>query len=643
MDNLKLPKYMKNSDEEFYSDAIEKRNKFSVFSEKYLKNDINKILNYIYEFIEKNYKDQIVFWVGGSRSWSIYNKNPEHLSNIQNASIVPGNFDIFILTNNKQAHKEVICLFIEILNKYKIRFNSNQTLNEHYKLRSQYGNILLKDNECTVDYPLEKGTCVLFPCQSLMMSIKSINKEKTEEFPFIDKYKLIVYLESYYVENININLFKQDFITTIHNINYLSIDGLLLFTEFIKTPRKDKGLNVDSIRKKLLTNNFDKNTLYEKYKNVLVNYINIFKDSKEYSNYIVGDLVQNMLSSINKDIKNDVTTYFINIIRPYTNTFVKHMNSIIDKNFSTNAFLVMVGGDAMRRYDYDITTTSDFDVKIYVNWMLNKEGGVVTRSKVKNNNVQKKLYETLIKNMSKLTVFLNNNKNNIFLQSTYKYHDSDDLKVNFKLIENGNQFRLRYIENSKSFPVNLFSIDYKTIVRTQILINNEFHSIDFFISIPFLDFVVQNNDDMKTKKDVVAEKPISDILPIASLKFIIDDLKKIYTIKSLASSRYWNEKRNKDNIRYKLLQLKYNNKEYDYNPKNDLNVLLNENVWNKFLNTDSNSYEREFYKIIDNDHAENIIKHKVHFSVEKSTNDEDKYEDEHEDEKDVYDSMMIDD
>jgi len=641
-----MVKYLDITKDNFYSGVIRKRQQFSKFTEKYFKNDIDNILSSINNYINFIYRDSVISWVGGSRSWSENINKYMNESDVDNVSIIPGNYDIFILSNNKNTHKTVVCEFMTQLKKYHDKFvgDNDNELNKYYDLKIQYGNVELNEAnvhlQCLVNYPDQKGTCVLFPCQSIMMSIKSKRGvEIPAEFLKLYNFKLIVYFESYYIENINIKIFKEKFIKKSNNINFLNKDGLLLFSEFIRYNRLEKGINVDSIRKKMLLFNIKSEgiDLYNEYYKVLNNYVDVFLNSNEFSIYRFIDLIKNLPKSVGKDIDNDLSFQFINIIRPYINSFLKYLNEEINSHFYDNAFLVVVGGDAMRRYKYDITNTADIDTKIYVNWDDYEIKTRLGKRKAEENLKPKdEIFKSFIINkLSKFITYLNNIKESIFLPTNYKYFSDELLQMNYNFLVSGDQFRLRYIEKNESLPVDLFSIDFRTKVNSRVKINNNYETIPIITDIPFLDLVIQT-DKIKKRDNVLAPHPYSDILPIASIDFLLKDLKNIYTNKFLAKQRYWNEKKDKDEKRYKLLNLINEGLvNIEYNAKNDLNLLIDNDSWKTFLDTQGELYSKNFKKLVKLNRTKHIIKHKMHFYLFDNNTNSFEIHDEHDDEDEL--------
>lgn len=683
--NLPLPLYMKTVPEEYYDEFIKEREAFSLFMEKYFRDDINNILKSVNDSINEKYPDSTVVWIGGSRSWKkvfeCYAPNVR-LHKLETASIVPGNYDIFILSNNPQAHRDVVCMITSYFDKYIEAFRNPKIfkLGEHFEVRTSYGNVK-REGSCTVKFPSLKGSCTLFPCQSLIISLKSkditshplyaerkermdrVRKQKDmmhgkknlgedmplsplspfassttvyfsedAEYPLIVKPKIMVYAEAFVIPNMDIKAFKSAFLFSKcdstfmeMNLNYLNPKGLLLMSEYIKNARLSKGLNVDSYRKRLLLNTVvgSSVTVFSAYKEVLTDYINVFGNTMQANSYLVGDFVKALSIHSGFDVEEYIQTNFIDYIRPVTNSFLKYLSNKIDTEFGGDAFLVMVGGDAMRRYDINITNTSDFDTKLYVKDDLIQDRMETRRSKTKSRT---KIGDFLITELSQMVVFLIDNKWMMLDDVEKTAIEKSDFKIAYKFDDDGLQFRARYIEKNPGLPVDLYSIDFRASTKVSVMINNEPYYFDVPIDIPFLDIVVTpardslfakemkgGQLDMSYLKRKTVDENASSVIPVASLDFLLADLEKTYSSQALSASRYWNEKRNKDEHRFRVLS---NVRMMQKMPsRSSLDAEADGITWEGFGKDEKRvrDYEQKFRDIIANNRKEHKIRHKMSF------------------------------
>lgn len=379
-----------------------------------------------------------------------------------------------------------------------------------------------------------------------------------------------------------------------------------MLSEFITTPRTNKQLNVDRIRKELLLNTLDKKGLsdFSAYKQIFESYFNIFGGSKYINIFLVDHFLQKIIKTSKTNVFEDVETNVINYIRPFINACIRHLN----KRLSTlhpDAFIVLVGGDAMRRYDINISTTSDFDTKVYVPQQF-------LRQKRKMAILQ----NLLVDELSKFVVMLNIFKNEI-LPSGSKVVNLPELSIEYTINTPEKQFRLRFIEKSKSLPVNLYSIDY----RTKIKIVYQRLTIELPFDIPLLDLVTVSNDNYPREK--VVNSLLSQVVPVASLDFLLGDLTNTYNNVELASARYWNNKSSKDMFRFRILsdiksQLQLGSHFRFLQNDNPLNAVYQDDAWNKALYlpqviNEFITYSTNFKTMIDINRKMRKIKHKMKF------------------------------
>jgi len=596
-----LPLYMRTMPEEFYMEFMKERKGVSNFVETHFRTEFDTILKMVQAYISQNYQNKVIMWVGGSRSWNAaYNcwYGNITLSEIEKNSIVPGNYDIFLLSNDPQAHQSVLCLLTNLLENYISVFNQSK-LESDYSLTKKFGNIKLSakkdislsspverytNKECYINYPKDKGTCTLFPCQSIQLLIRSkstgAKKRKSKaiqseevnlfresvsliesgELPQIVKPKLLFYCESFVIPGMDINLFRKNLVfsscgTTDFQINYLNPKGLLFFSEFIKTPRREKGLNVDAFRKNLLVRTITATeSPFIAYKMVLEEYLRLFESTTLLDKYLVGDLIQEMLKHAGIDMTTLIQTEFVKLMRPYVNSFLAVFSDEITKTFKKpkSMFLMLVGGDAMRRYDLNITNTSDFDTKFFVDPDYLQPAKITTRTAQEKLTKHKKLQRFVVEQMSQFVTFLIGNKDKILTTQDIKLVNLADFNATYNFFSGGLQFRLRLIDKNPDLPVELYSVDFRTEVQCQFVINGKVYRLPISIDIPFLDIVITSNAGIE--RSTAIGESVSRVIPVASLDYILSDFEKTYTTPSLAASRYWNSKKQKDEYRYKILK-----------------------------------------------------------------------------------------
>jgi hypothetical protein len=654
---------MRTEPEEFYMEFTEERRAFSEFVQKYFRDDINLILKMINIHIDENFKDQAVVWVGGSRSWNKSfecNFSKQGTTALEKNSIVPGNYDLFVLSTNKIVHESLVCYMANLFKSFTEHFERSY-LSKTYKLTKQYGYVDVntkKTGKCKLKFPKAKGSCVLFPCQSMMLSIKT-NKASTNpsykerrmslrnpattptspfgeavsvyhssdissdefEYPMIERNKLLIYFESFVVPDVNIRKIKEQMLFSYCydkseelQVNYLKPIGLLLFSEFITISRKEKGLNVDDFRKKLLLKTIDglKNSpdqliTYEAYQQVLDMYFDIFGNSKYYDHFLVHELLKEMMYWSGIDIVTELEQYLVGYIRPVVNSFLRDFSMTLSNRYGSDAYIVLVGGDAMRRYDINIAKTSDFDTKLFIDPSILLGKGKRQQKQV--------LHDVIVEELSKFVTYLISAKDS-FLPKGNKIipiNQSSNFAIKETLNIEENQFRLRFIEKNDALPVDLYSVDFRTALQVTYK-NNIF---EMYVDVPFLDIIITSNNSYPYSKVVSRDK--STIVPVASLDFLLSDLERTYTTPHLAAARYWNNKKNKDEERYRLLSKKktptFN--DMDVDESDELDVVVAKQAW-RYINSEANEelaaqYIKVFNEIVNENKKMGIIKHKVSF------------------------------
>lgn len=646
--------------------AIQKRNDIqNIFS--YLNNDniyVNTPLaDYINDFLidvkNKRYStNDYTTWIGGSRSWYENIKNYISFNDLtlsEKVAIKPGNFDVFYLTNNTTDAKNIanilcmnsqnlierlnlICKLVKKDNYYQVEVDIDKENKENILKTSRTSRRIIDknkfplftlesraiDNNC-IPYDMEKGES--FPGYG---SLIYLNIDK-------DTRILVCYLEVFCFINKNnniINMFNKNYLMNVNNYNYLNEYGLLLFNQLIMKKRYDKGYDIDNDRLNILwkllelryPNDIKSNKIY-----ALINCASTYKELWKHSYWnIKNDDTDNDFILFNKTFLNslyisalknasylkinDFCDYFeeklIETWRSPINSCIRYIKDVINNKYNGNAFITIVGGDAMRRYGIgDIT--KDIDAKIFYH-----------REKDYAN-----IKDDIIKILSSFTCEFILNKKKIF--NNYNQFSNNDLiinnnnmikiklpdelinntDINIKYInddDNNLQFRLRYIRKNEILPVDLFSIDY----RANIFVNTTYKYInngedingalkfDNNYDIPILDVVLQkeNLKDFNKIKEMMGDNINLDV-PYASDTYLYYDVKKIYSNEDSTKLRIYANKTNKDKTRYYSFKNKiFNN---IVNNLNEYDIELYTNVLNNLADVNKEgiiTYSKQYYK-----------------------------------------------
>jgi hypothetical protein len=512
-----FPSYINTPILKIFENDLQKRYKFTEFifnNKDIFDNTINNINKIVLE-------SKSIMWIGGSRSWyNLIEQNYKNLvlNEIEMTSILPGNYDIFCITNNEKDVKNILC-------KIKIEFDKLYDIFiKQFNIYKCYSSLTLKtrNDKCTLINKNQNLICVFDPCYSLHLRIDT--KENKEINFDCEKGKTLIYFECIVLPNKDLLKIKQDlFIQNSNNINHLNFYGLYLFSELILSSRiSDKGYNIDYYRNLILKRILKGQDELKVYK-TLINYYNyLFKGTDNYKDYDMDNLLKNYINIDNPDLLNNYESELIEKLRIYVNSFIYNN---IQPLLTNDDFIFEVGGDAMRRYINTITQTNDFDFKLYYKSDF------------------KQLKDTIILEMCKFTTFLYDKKYIIFKHTS---KSSKNYILN-SLSNKSGQFRIRFSKKSEELPIDLLSMDYR--YRLNVKIDSNIFKVK--ISIPFLDIVLQENIK-NIKVNEVVNKSI--LFPIASSKFLYDDLISIYTEYINAKARFNNNKQTKDQKRFNALK-----------------------------------------------------------------------------------------
>ena len=564
------PQYLNMNSQDMLKSAISKRNKFDQLIDKI---ELQKIVDQKLKDLNENYL------VVGSRSWNRWLSEKQiSLPEKHKTAFLSGNYDIFVFTNNIQNTINILYkLFLEI--KEELQLNAQEHVYLELDLNGfrvdSRSNIKILNEVETILYPGYELLLYLYPYDQRQKRRKQI-----ENFSDQDK-SLAVYCKIFHSDKY-IDLNSIATIDQSTKIRYTNEVGLFIFMTLLRSQRTEKGINVDKIRYDTLLENLDI-SLSTVYKYTVKAYCHIFFGSKFYDEFIFNQLQLEILKNqdpVTKSYLTEIATWLISKFRIYVNSFIVYVNEEIKKN-KLDAQIFLVGGDAMKRHKRTISKTADFDTKVYC-----------TRS-------HKERVEKIIKIACTKLIDL--------LEKSLKDIVSDKIHINdlvFTLRTGTNlQFRLRKIQEHENFHFDLISVDYRYYIQQK---TNRFK-----IDLAFLDVVIQT---VQTKKQLEEDNIILfNNIPVASLQFLIDDMKKTYSSKELATMRYFRGKQKKDLQRYKILNNIKNQKIFNTSYKNDLNETSNDvlEILKEDLTQSQSRYMRTFDNIVKTNR--NKIKHKMKY------------------------------
>ena len=481
--------------------------------------------------------------------------------------------------------------------------------------------------------------------------------------------KLLVYIEIGFVNDLRVEFMRDNLIMSLNSpkslnsskslnslissnsLNYLNGYGLIMFSMLIDQSRvKEKGLDVDLYRDNLIKCYLKSHKTHSVFIDKIIQLyqgsfpLNIPFYQENLSKLYIDNIFRHHqeLADSKTNLKEQITIVVIEALRPMINTCILLIQQVLNAkiNESYGAYIVMVGGDAMRRYEPNITITNDIDTKIFYNGnntkkflelilsctiLSTKLFEYTTVYDVKKSYSYKPSANIRHNSYSKTNATSLNKSYRISWESikTSNGADLDEITLNSK---GNNLFRPRFIEESDSFPVNLFSIDM--CVPIEVNIENQIYTSK--LTIPVLDIVVQKKIPTQNKKDDITfmdlnpknqSSPIK--FPNASLSFLIKDLEKTYSNEDTSCARFLNLKNEKDRIRLETLRQKQSETSPYHNTElNTIFIAFNKvHAFTKKCNEGCdlpaviNVYRKQMkYKMTTNK-RKRIYKHKLPFSI----------------------------
>lgn len=459
--------------------------------------------------------------------------------------------------------------------------------------------------------PISRLTLTSEQLQELLLlfngkSLIEINIESYRELSKFTKQELDTFNTTYIIKNSITPSTSNDYINMDKALHRLNPLGMLTFS-YLKMTNKEQemGLNIDNYRQLLyfkqeLDN--DKLKIAKELQKVISNYDAIFKTTPSYNSFFK----ENMEKLVAKyeipgyEVFMDfIEKWFMSLFRKSINAFIIEINQELFSKFGVKLFIA--GGDAMRRYDNDISFTKDIDTKLYIGAVpidTKKEIiRIIAHHTVKLRNYLQENYQSMLRidNLeSDGTIKTVSYKDGTIV---FNYIDREkDVIVKYEInltldkkIEQ--QFRVREIKKSSSFPVNLYSIDFQTRITKNIL-NKSTEALESSeqktITISLLDVVLQD-EEFKAYYLTTVEN-----IPVASLQFLLEDLRTTYTTDDRALARISSGKYKKDIERYKrLLELQQQSRERIDNEENKFREINNRKFEELRSSTNFNAFRDE--------------------------------------------------
>ena len=503
------------------------RNKYADFLENINDFVINKIYEKEYSQFHdaKQIRSNYTYWMNGGFSRNFIN-NTFRVGHLDIHYAYEDKSKIAIQQKLENIYNDIILpLKAQIVDKTKIKTRIETT---HFEVKN---NVFKYVNNINV----------LFrpPFYSIKLVVdkqKGGKKQKGgNNFAYIDNLTIVEFHFEYYNErdyNGIITKMKQYFvIDTIPSIaklenntalNRLTETGAIAFSYLYPTNKNTQyGFDVDKqfieafLNNKYGTNNPNKNDLIsDTYAMILQQYKEIYPAKSKAYNLFFIENIETLINSYTAPGYNKfidfVNKLVISIFRPAINAFIQQINKELEANHRVKLFIA--GGDAMRRYSYDIAFSKDIDTKLYIANLYANKNALQQQTK------KKKIVEIITRHIVKLKFYLERNLQHMFVSNNLK-HTYNGKSYTAHIIHQAktgsHQLRTREIRKSDIFPVDLYSIDF----RIKLIVEGKTYNHDISI----LDVVLQDNegDNYDVNNFVNAD------VPYASLDFLMKDF--LYT------------------------------------------------------------------------------------------------------------------
>lgn len=410
----------------------------------------------------------------------------------------------------------------------------------------------LLNNKIVVEFQLEYFHPFNIKNEVNIFDISQFKERYIDEFKYITKYDS-------FIEPV----FARKF------LNKLNLNGLITFS-YLNNAKKESesGLNIEKLRQNYLLKKIDERDINAIFTNVKRNYIRLFEKFKCFNVFFI-EKIDNLLLEYNlkqyKSFIDMIDKYFMVLFRPAINSFIVDVNKeLLDRH---GVKLFIAGGDAMRRFNYDISFTSDIDCKLHIKNAIGE-------------NKKYLISNLIMENIVKLRNYFEENKMTVLsdIVSTqnrglevFKYsYDNEEIRIDVllddEMKDRYQQFRTRDNKKNEAMPVDLYSLDFRYQITHYDMSNRQrprvINKFNHLISI--LDVVIIDDKDFK-ETDLIETNGVA----YASKNFLLKDFENTYNNEDMALGRISNDKSKKDIQRYNMMSL---DNPDTYTPK--INALL---------------------------------------------------------------------
>lgn len=339
-------------------------------------------------------------------------------------------------------------------------------------------------------------------------------------------------------------------------LNRLNLMGLITFS-YLNNSKKESesGLNIERLRQNYLIQKIKKrknpfDAINNIFGDVKSYYITYFENFRCFNPFFIEKidilLVEHNLYKYSTFV-DTIDKYFMTLFRPAINSFIVDLNEELYRKHKVKLFIA--GGDAMRRYNYDISFTSDIDCKLHIK---NADGGA---------NAKESISSIVLQHVVKLRNYLEENKTIVLadiisernrgLEVFRHDHDNNEIRIDVLLNKADSndyqQFRVRDNKKNDAMPVDLFSIDFRYNI-SYYNFGRLFNQFKHLVSI--LDVVIIDDKDYKPD-DIESVNGVA----YASKTFLLKDFETTYNNEDMALGRISNDKTKKDIQRYNQMKL----------------------------------------------------------------------------------------
>jgi hypothetical protein len=617
-----------------------------------------------------NNETEYTYWTDTGITWRNWCQSIlgviDKLDEIQKLSLIPSFFKINYIFSNEEKYKNKINKIKELLEILLTKINE--------KLRKEGLQIILEENNSITEdrynkiniqlvfekinqqmqeggarKPKKKPSGILaFAAHLKEKPVQRLKKYNIENFKKLllnssDKFILVDFNIEYF-KNFNIKRFNDIYIKTHlekikggfdynekrYSLKRLNENGMMIFCLLnLTSVADDFGLSINKIRKDIFFKYYtgNKEDFFDKLKK---SYSVVFLGTKTYK-FFFEDIIDKIIYKLkNKTYESSIDIidrWIVSMFRPYVNSFIIQTNEILFRRFKIKLFIA--GGDAMRRYDYDISFTNDIDTKLYIkgaepveddpdNMELMNKIQPITGIDEKEDIIRDEIVKIIAENMAKLRNYLEKNIETVFYE-LLQFTPPNPIKekgievisfklgtdiIKFDLLLPGDKkdkyqhFRTRETKKRDDFPVFLYSIDFRCafkIFNANGVIIKESHTHDISV----LDVVVQDGVRDKYDEEYINEVQTGDTsIPVASLEFLLKDFDQTYHTDDRALARISSGKVKKDIERFNRIKDIYISKQSKQPTQSrykiKINMLTNQERHDK-LRIDFN-----FLKILEN-------------------------------------------